>query len=96
MFTENYLSSTPRALRVRGAELELEWCSLIYQSTYFKGDARETQDRRRGTEITPVKDSQTRIKPLALASGHGRYIKVTPERILFPLKNGRCIYMQPL
>jgi hypothetical protein len=28
----------------------------------------------------PVKDSHTRIKPLALASGHGRYITVTPER----------------
>jgi hypothetical protein len=28
----------------------------------------------------PVKDSHSRIiKPLALASGHGRYIAVTPE-----------------
>jgi hypothetical protein len=39
----------------------------------------------------PVKDSHTRIKPLALVSGHGRYITVTkasvrvftPERTLF-------------
>jgi hypothetical protein len=30
----------------------------------------------------PVKDSHTRIGPLALASGHGRYITVTPERAL--------------
>ena len=30
----------------------------------------------------PVKDSHTRIKPLALASGHGRYITVTTERTL--------------
>jgi hypothetical protein len=30
----------------------------------------------------PVKDSHTRIKPLALASGHGRYMIVTPERTL--------------
>jgi hypothetical protein len=30
----------------------------------------------------PVKDSNTRIKPLALASGHGRYITVTTERTL--------------
>ena len=30
----------------------------------------------------PVKDSHTRIKPLALASGRGRYITVTPERTL--------------
>jgi hypothetical protein len=47
------------------------------------------------TGIIPVKDSHTRInlfminvthlrnKPLALASGHGRYIAVTPERVLF-------------
>jgi hypothetical protein len=34
------------------------------------------------SEIIPVKDSRTRIKPLALASGHGRYITVTPERTL--------------
>jgi hypothetical protein len=33
----------------------------------------------------PVKDSHTRIKPLALASGHGRYITVTPEREIFPV-----------
>ena len=33
------------------------------------------------TGIIPVKDSHTRIRPLALASGHGRYryITVTPE-----------------
>jgi hypothetical protein len=30
----------------------------------------------------PVKDSHTRIKPFALASSHGRYITVTPERTL--------------
>jgi hypothetical protein len=30
----------------------------------------------------PVKDSHTKIKPLALASGHGRYITVTLEREL--------------
>jgi hypothetical protein len=29
-----------------------------------------------------VKDSHTRIKPLALASGHGRYMIVKPERTL--------------
>jgi hypothetical protein len=37
---------------------------------------------RRRTEIMPVKGSYTRIKPLALASGHGRYIPVIPERTL--------------
>jgi hypothetical protein len=28
----------------------------------------------------PAKDSHTRKKPLALASGHGRYTTATPER----------------
>ena len=37
---------------------------------------------RKGTEIIPDKHSHTRIKPLALASGHGRYITVTPKRAL--------------
>jgi hypothetical protein len=41
---------------------------------------------RRRTEIIPVKvkDFHIRIKPLALASGHGhsRYITVTPEQKL--------------
>jgi hypothetical protein len=41
-------------------------------------------------EIIPGKDSDTRIKPLALTNGHGRYMTVTPERTLasvgkFPL-----------
>jgi hypothetical protein len=30
----------------------------------------------------PVKDSHTRIKPLALTNVHGRYITITPERTL--------------
>jgi hypothetical protein len=39
----------------------------------FEFDLRAPQqDLRRRTEIIPVKDSHTRIKPLALASGHGR------------------------
>jgi hypothetical protein len=33
-------------------------------------------------EIIPGKHSDTRIKPLALANGHGRYIAATPERTL--------------
>jgi hypothetical protein len=35
----------------------------------FKGDPWGTWDLRRRMDITPVKDPQTRIKPLALASG---------------------------
>jgi hypothetical protein len=34
----------------------------------------------------PVKDSHTRIKPMALASGHGLYITVTPERALLSVE----------
>jgi hypothetical protein len=30
--------------------------------------------------IIPGKRSSTRIKPLPLANGHGRYITATPER----------------
>jgi hypothetical protein len=33
--------------------------------------------------MTTVKESQTRMKPLALASGHGRHVAVTPEWALF-------------
>jgi hypothetical protein len=54
----------------------------VYQSPPFEMYLREPKDLRRRTEIIPVKDSHTRIKPLALASGHGRYITVTPERTL--------------
>jgi hypothetical protein len=43
---------------------------------------RDTQDLRRRNEIIPINDSNTRIKPLVLASDHGRYITVTPERTL--------------
>ena len=35
-----------------------------------------------GTETMPGKHSDTRIKPLPLDNGHGRYITVTPERAL--------------
>ena len=46
---------------------------LTHQSPCFKAVPRTTQDLRRRIEIIPVKGSHTRIKPLALASGHGRY-----------------------
>jgi hypothetical protein len=35
-------------------------------------------------EIIPGKGPDTRIKPLALTNGHGRYITVTPERTPTP------------
>jgi hypothetical protein len=55
---------------------------ILYQSPSFEVDHRDTWDLRRRTEIIPVKDCHTRIKPLALASDHGRYLTVTPERTL--------------
>jgi hypothetical protein len=39
-------------------------------------------------EIIPGKDSDTKIKPLALSNGHGRYITITPERTLASV--GEC------
>ena len=35
------------------------------------------------TEVKPGKHSDTRIKPLPLTNGHGRYITATPKRTLF-------------
>jgi hypothetical protein len=42
----------------------------------IQGGALSPWDLRRGTGVIPVKDLHTRIKPLALASGHGLYITV--------------------
>ena len=39
-------------------------------------------------EIIPGKDSDTRIKPLTLTNGHGRYMAVAPERTLVSV--GKC------
>jgi hypothetical protein len=39
-------------------------------------------------KIIPGKDSNTRIKPLDLTNGHGRYMTVTPERTLASV--GEC------
>jgi hypothetical protein len=61
---------------------ELVLTALVHQSPSFEVDHRAVWDLRRRTEMTPVKDSHTRIKPLALASGHGRYTTVAPERNL--------------
>jgi hypothetical protein len=45
--------------------------------------------------IIPGKDSDTRIKPLALTNGHGRYMTVTPEQTLASV--GECpLYIYPL
>jgi hypothetical protein len=45
--------------------------------------------------VIPVKDSDTRTKPLALASGHGRCIvhcrHTGTDTCLFPFGDGRCM-----
>jgi hypothetical protein len=56
------------------------------QSRLFKVDPPSEFRSVRGTGIIPVKDSHTRIKPLALASGHGRYITFSPERALVSVR----------
>ena len=48
----------------------------------IQGGSSTTRDLRRRTEITPVKDSHTKRKGLALTNGHVRYKTVTPERVL--------------
>ena len=39
-------------------------------------------------EVIPGKHSDTRIKSLTLANGHGRYMAITPERALTSV--GEC------
>jgi hypothetical protein len=73
------VSEVKRPLRNRfGSE------TVTNQSRRFEVGPFVPQDLRRRTEIIPVKETHTRIKPLALASGHGRFITVavTPERTL--------------
>jgi hypothetical protein len=43
-------------------------------------------------QVIPSKHFDTRIKPLALANGHGRYIAVTPEQLT---SVGGCLLNQP-
>jgi hypothetical protein len=58
-----------------GLESRVRAYRALHQPPWFKGGGWDTRNLRRRTEIeqVPVKDSHTRIKPLALASGHGRY-----------------------
>ena len=39
-----------------------------------------------GAVLFTINNPFLRIKPLALASGHGRHIAVTPERTFFPVE----------
>ena len=55
---------------------------IIHQCRSFKFSPSAPKCPGSGTEIIPGKHSDTRIKPLPLTNGHGRYITVTPERTL--------------
>ena len=55
---------------------------VAHQCRLFKLDPSGAKCPGSGTEIIPGKHSDTRIKPLSLTNGHGRYITVTPERML--------------
>jgi hypothetical protein len=57
-------------------------CICIYQQRRFIFDPFTCLTALEEAEVIPGKDSDTRIKPLALTNGHGRYITVTPERAL--------------
>merc|ERR1712086_546267 len=50
--------------------------TYLNQCRLFKVDPSATWDPGSGTEIIPGKHSDTRIKPLPLTNGHGRYITV--------------------
>ena len=57
-------------------------CTWLYQYHFFEVNPSESMFPGSGTKITPVEDSHTRIKPLDVASDHGRYRTITPERAL--------------
>jgi hypothetical protein len=61
---------------------------LAYQWRLFKVDPSYAKCPGSGTEIIPGKHPDTRIKPLPLTNGHGRYITVTTERTLVSV--GEC------
>ena len=61
---------------------------VIYQLPRFILDPPVHLTALEEAEIIPGKDSDTRIKPLALTNGHGRYMTVTPERTLASV--GEC------
>jgi hypothetical protein len=56
--------------------------AVAYQPPPLKMHPRAPVSSFGRTEVIPVKDPHTRIKPLALTNGYGRYITATPERAL--------------
>jgi hypothetical protein len=54
----------------------------MHQRRSFKLDPSRAKCPGSGTEVIPGEHPDTRIKPLPLTNGHGRYMTVTPERTL--------------
>jgi hypothetical protein len=61
---------------------------IIYQWPRFIFDPFGRLTALEKAEIIPGEDSDTRINPLTLTNGHGRYMTVTPERTLVSV--GKC------
>jgi hypothetical protein len=55
---------------------------MPYQRLRWGFDPLEHLTALEEAEIIPGKNSDTRIRPLALTNDHGRYITVRPERAL--------------
>jgi hypothetical protein len=58
------------------------YCITLCQRLRFRFDPYLHLTAWEEAEMIPGENSDTRIKPLALTSDHGRYIAVTPERTL--------------
>jgi hypothetical protein len=59
--------------------------ACMHQWLSFKFHPSSAKCPGSGTGITPGKHSDTRIMPLPLTNGHGRYITATPERKIVPV-----------
>jgi hypothetical protein len=77
--------------------IQVPYCNIMHVDIYniiahrrlsFKFDPSCAKCPGSGTEIIPGKHFDTRIKPLPLTNGHGRYITVAPERTLVSV--GEC------
>jgi hypothetical protein len=66
----------------RGGVTHQRFTFSLLQCLSFKFDPSTPKCPGSGNEIIPGKHSDTRIKPLPLTNGHGRYITVTTERTL--------------
>jgi hypothetical protein len=81
-------AGTPAAGGQGGATLRMGIHTYIHPWLRWGFDPFTHLTALEGAEIIPGKNSDTRIKPLPLTNGHGRYMTVTPERTLMSV--GKC------